>query len=516
MGELLELGQIFGGRYRVQRVIARGGMGAVYAAEQIATELPVAIKVLYPHILRSPDSIEKFELEAKVAGRVNSEHIVRVLDAGYDRTTRLPFLVMELLRGQELKSLVDKGGPLTLEATVEYIRQVARGLDRAHRHVNKDGNPKPIVHRDLKPENLFLTRRENGEPVVKILDFGLAKVLGDSAHVSQDVKGTPLFMAYEQAAGIELSPQTDIWSLGLTTFYLLTGRNYWRTASTPRSSMASLFGEILTLPLVSPSERVRELGGEPAWPSAFDAWFLRCLDRDPKMRFQGAGTAAAELVQALGTSGSATTGTTSSVPGLTRTVTGAAHLGATSPSQDLQRPSGSKTLPSGTRIVDEPPSSDVQLPMRWGSQRPSQPRRPPYLLTVSGALIFLALFWFGFARLKVRPDADQERSAERVTATPSEKPREAIASAAPRSVDALPTTAPSASADSAAPEPVAEPKKNSIAPPLRRTPKSERPPLEPLPAATSTEPAPEPTLERPPPPLPTPAEQLDPYSERYK
>lgn len=209
MEDLLESGHVFAGRYRVQRLIARGGMGAVYAAEQLATDLPVALKVLYPHILRSPDSIEKFQLEAKVAGRVNSEHIVRVFDAGYDRTTRLPFLVMELLRGQELKSLVDRGGPLSPEAVVEYIRQVASGLERAHRHMNRDGHHKPIIHRDLKPENLFLTRRESGEPVVKILDFGLAKVLGDSAHVSQDVKGTPLFMAYEQAAGVELCPETD-------------------------------------------------------------------------------------------------------------------------------------------------------------------------------------------------------------------------------------------------------------------------------------------------------------------
>lgn len=419
MGDLLEPGQIFGGRYRIQRLIARGGMGAVYAGEQIATELPVAVKVLYPHILRSTDSIEKFQLEAKVAGRVNSEHIVRVLDAGYDRTSRLPFLVMELLRGQELKSLVDKGGPLSLEAAVEYMRQVASGLDRAHRHVNRDGAAKAIIHRDLKPENLFLTRRENGEPVVKILDFGLAKVLGDSVHVSQDVKGTPLFMAYEQAAGLELSPETDIWSFGLTTFYLLTGRNYWKTASTPRSSMASLFAEILTLPLVSPTERIRELGSEPSWPPAFDAWFLRCLDRDPKMRFHGAAAAAAELSQALRTTGSA--GTLSSAPGLARTVSGVDHLGATSPSNNgPQSSSGSRTLPSGTRITDEVPSSDVNLPMRWGSQRPKS-RRASYPWAILGALAFGGVFWLGFSVLRVRNNAPRaEQTSPSVAILPRE------------------------------------------------------------------------------------------------
>jgi serine/threonine protein kinase len=516
--DLLESGHVFAGRYRVQRLIARGGMGAVYAAEQLATDLPVALKVLYPHILRSPDSIEKFQLEAKVAGRVNSEHIVRVFDAGYDRTTRLPFLVMELLRGQELKSLVDRGGPLSPEAVVEYIRQVASGLERAHRHMNRDGHHKPIIHRDLKPENLFVTRRESGEPVVKILDFGLAKVLGDSAHVSQDVKGTPLFMAYEQAAGVELCPETDIWSLGLTTFYLLTGRNYWKTASTPRSSMASLFGEILTLPLVTPTERIRELGAEPNWPPAFDAWFLRCLDRDPKMRFHSAKLAAAELAQALGAP--AGTGTTSSVPGLARTVAGTNHLGATSPSGDLLRPTGSRTLPSGTQLSDENPSSDpvsseVELPMRWGSQRPEKRRTRP-LPALLGGVALIALFWLGFTGLgPPRAQGSDPASAHPQTATPA--PTE--------SAQPAPAPAPKAPPAEAAlvPSVNAEPAPLPSEPPAKEE-KSERPVRKSSPVAPSAAPrqqkpseTPSPETETTPPPVPAPSRPApDPYSERYK
>ncbi len=518
MEDLLESGHVFAGRYRVQRLIARGGMGAVYAAEQLATDLPVALKVLYPHILRSPDSIEKFQLEAKVAGRVNSEHIVRVFDAGYDRTTRLPFLVMELLRGQELKSLVDRGGPLTPEAVVEYIRQVASGLERAHRHMNRDGNHKPIIHRDLKPENLFLTRRENGEPVVKILDFGLAKVLGDSAHVSQDVKGTPLFMAYEQAAGVELCPETDIWSLGLTTFYLLTGRNYWKTASTPRSSMASLFGEILTLPLVTPTERIRELGAEPNWPPAFDAWFLRCLDRDPKMRFHSAKAAAIELAQALGAQ--AGSGTTSSAPRLGRTVAGTDHLGATSPSGDLARPTGDRTLPSGTQLSDETQSSgssDVELPMRWGSRRPEEKRARP-LPMILGGLAVIALFWLGFTGLGPPRPEDPEPSPRPQTATPA--PTENAQPAPPPTPTAPAAEAALIPSVSAEPSPAPLPSE-----PLAKKEKTERPvrksstiaPSAPPPQQKPSETPPPETETAPPTPVPAPSRPLpDPYSERYK
>src|SRR5262249_20605287 len=143
---------------------------------------------------------------------------------------------------------------------VAYVRQVASALDKAHGYVDRDGARRPIVHRDLKPENLFLTHRETGEPVVKILDFGIAKVLSDSTKVSQEVRGTPLYMAYEQATAGHISPQTDIWALGLVTFYLLTARCYWRTANSPEASLTQLFGEVLSLPIDPASQRAREIG----------------------------------------------------------------------------------------------------------------------------------------------------------------------------------------------------------------------------------------------------------------
>ncbi len=296
---LLEPGQLFAGRYRIERMLAKGGMGALFVAEQIATELPVAVKVLWPHILGTKDAVEKFQLEAKVAARVQSEQIVRVLDAGFDETTQLPFLVMELLKGDTLEHVVERSGPLSPATTVNYMRQVAIGLDMAHNHIGKDGVRRAIVHRDLKPENLFLTHRQNGEPVVKILDFGIAKVVTDTTNLSQEIRGTPLYMAFEQAAGKAVSPQTDVWALGLISYFLLTGRTYWNTPQNEHGSMSSLLAEIINLPIDAPSERWDPGAPQPAWLSAFDAWFLRCVNRDPDARFASAGQAIDALAVAL-------------------------------------------------------------------------------------------------------------------------------------------------------------------------------------------------------------------------
>jgi serine/threonine protein kinase len=236
MFDILEPDQIFAARYRIQRFLAKGGFGAVYAAEQIDTEAKVALKVLWPNVLETKAAMEQFSLEARVASRIGSEHVVRVFDVGAD----------------------------------------------------------------AKPENLFLTRRENGEPLVKILDFGLAKVLSASAHTSRELKGTPLFMAFEQAAVAPVTPQTDIWALGLIAFYLLTGRIYWMSANTGESPFSRLFTEVLSTPLDPPSERARAIGCDVALPAGFDEWFDRCVNRDAALRFETAGECATELSRLLG------------------------------------------------------------------------------------------------------------------------------------------------------------------------------------------------------------------------
>lgn len=292
-------GQLIAGRYRLERVLARGGHGVVFVAEQLATDARVALKILSPALLDSDETRRRFELEAKVAGRVGSDFIVRVLDAGVDPSTGLAFLAMELLQGESLAQTVEKNGPLSHLEVGTCILQVAQGLDKAHGHMTRDGEAAPIVHRDLKPENLFLTQRDDGERITKILDFGIAKVVRQWGANSRTIQGSPLYVAHEQLTGGAVSPRTDVWALGLVAFFLLTGRSYWLSAQHPELDVTAVLSEVVHMPLIAPSARAVELGIEATWSAAFDDWFLRCVQRTPHERFASAGEAAEALFQAL-------------------------------------------------------------------------------------------------------------------------------------------------------------------------------------------------------------------------
>lgn len=272
-------------------------MGAIFEVEHTATERRVALKLLFPHIMSVASARSKFELEAKISARVNSPYIVEVLDAGFDEASKSPFLVMELLDGQTLADRVHEHGPLEVDEALRLLEHVAAGLDAAHAYREASGAPKPIVHRDLKPENLFLARQHDGSIIAKILDYGIAKMLGDTNNVSQEVRGTPMFMAFEQITAGSLSPQTDVWAFGLIAYHMLTGARYWRSGGDQEeSNLQALFAEILTLPLAAPSARLREQNVSIELPAAFDAWLLRCIDREASQRFPSAGAA----VEALG------------------------------------------------------------------------------------------------------------------------------------------------------------------------------------------------------------------------
>ena len=297
---MLDSGTLIAGRYAIVSPLASGGSGLVYAATDRTTEKRVAIKVLGPHVLHERAAREKLRLEAIVAGRVESEHIVQVSDAGVDARTGFPFLVMELLKGHDLQHWVEQQGPLDEATALEFLRQVALGLDKAHSWKDAENHPAPIVHRDLKPENLFLTHREDGTPLLKILDFGLAKVLSGSATLSNEVRGTPLYMAPEQLLQAPVTPATDIWAIGLIAFFLLTGKCYWKSGQSNNAVLHAVLKEVVDGPTASPRTRLGEFGIDIELPQAFDAWFLRCVNLEPARRFQTAGDAARALAVALG------------------------------------------------------------------------------------------------------------------------------------------------------------------------------------------------------------------------
>ena len=296
---MLQSGTLIGNRYEVESPLASGGSGLVFSATDRTTEKRVAVKVLGPHLLHERAAREKLRLEAIVAGRVESEHIVQVSDAGVDVATGVPFIVMELLKGQNLQEHVEQQGPLEPSVAVEYLRQVASGLDKAHGWKDRDARAAPIVHRDLKPENLFLTHREDGSPVIKILDFGLAKVLSASATLSSEVKGTPLYMAPEQLSQAQITPATDIWALGLVAFYFLSAKSYWLTGQDERAILPAVIKEVTDGAKCPASARLRELAVVLELPLAFDDWFATCLNPDPNQRYRSAGEAVRALAQAL-------------------------------------------------------------------------------------------------------------------------------------------------------------------------------------------------------------------------
>jgi eukaryotic-like serine/threonine-protein kinase len=257
-------------------------MGVVYEVEHVHTGQRLALKLMS---FRPGVSADRFKREARAITRVRSEHVVQVTDAGVaPELGGAPFLVMELLEGADLARVSDdRASPA--EAVVEWLRQVARALTKAHEA--------GIVHRDLKPENLFLTQREDGSPLVKILDFGVAKVAAESSALttSGSILGTPRYMAPEQtdSRGAPVTHRADLYALGLIAFKLLTGRMYWRDGS-----LAQLLAQILADPMPPASERGAALG------PPFDAWFERACCREPERRFASAATQVEALATALG------------------------------------------------------------------------------------------------------------------------------------------------------------------------------------------------------------------------
>ena len=286
-------GTVFAARYRVVRRIAMGGMGAVYEVTHLETERRLALKVMLPHIVQSAEMRERFRREARVAATVESEHIVDVLDAGVDDATGMPFLVMELLRGEELSQTLKRVGRLGPIETITILHQTSLALDKTHRA--------SIVHRDLKPENLFLTEREDGQPRVKVLDFGIAKLLAEGSTQDPGTRslGTPLYMAPEQfRAGQPISAATDLYALGMIAYTMLVGASYWAEEAKDSSNVFMFAGSVMAGARQPPTERARKLGVE--LPPAFDAWFARATAMAASDRFPAASVAVAALAEALG------------------------------------------------------------------------------------------------------------------------------------------------------------------------------------------------------------------------
>jgi len=267
-------GEVLAGKYAVDRVAGSGGMGVVVVATHVDLGERVAIKFLLPEALKSAEAVARFSREARAAFRIRSEHVARVIDVG-QLQGGLPYMVMEYLDGSDLDALVQDHGKLPIKDSVEYILQACEAVAEAH--------TLGIIHRDLKPSNLFLTRRRDGSPCIKVLDFGLSKVgvhiepprRGGLVTGTRQMLGSPLYMPPEQMLSPrDVDVRSDIWSLGAILFELLTAQPPFIADSLPELQGRVLGG--VPRPLASL---------RPDAPQGLEAIIEKCLQKDRSQRF---------------------------------------------------------------------------------------------------------------------------------------------------------------------------------------------------------------------------------------
>ncbi len=277
------LGRVVADRYEIISLIGEGGMGRVYRAIQRSLDRPVAVKFVHTHVLETKEAVARFMVEAKAASRLNHPNVVAVYDFG----TVTPvgsdfFLAMEYIAGHTLSSLLSANVTLPISRVVSLIVQVLAGLGEAHHQ--------GIAHRDVKPENIMLETRRSGEEVVKVIDFGVARIaaLPKSARVTMagQVFGTPSYMAPEQALAREAGPSADLYSVGVMLFELLTGQLPFQQEALPDLLKAHVCSERPNPSEVAPHRNI---------PPALAALCMRAMAIDPKDRFADATTFAKEL-----------------------------------------------------------------------------------------------------------------------------------------------------------------------------------------------------------------------------
>ncbi|HEY6727121.1 MAG TPA: serine/threonine-protein kinase [Polyangiaceae bacterium] len=215
----VRVGDVIAERYRVEAVLGAGAMGVVVAARHIELDDPVAIKFLAQDLVSSPHALGRFHREARAAAKIKHEHVIRVYDVGRS-ASGVPYLVMERLDGCDLATLLDREGPLPLAESLRYVREACAGIGEAHRL--------GIVHRDIKPSNLFCVRHADARRSVKVLDFGISKLIEPAPDGSitgtASLLGSPSYMSPEQMrAPNRVDHRTDIWSLGVVLYELSTG-----------------------------------------------------------------------------------------------------------------------------------------------------------------------------------------------------------------------------------------------------------------------------------------------------
>lgn len=280
---MVGVGDVLAGKYRVEQVLGKGGMGYVVAAMHTQLDQRVAVKFMVPELCEHPEAVARFLREARAAVRIRSEHVARVLDVGtMDDGT--PYMVMEFLWGRDLATELEEVKQLAVSQAADYVLQACEALAEAHAY--------GIVHRDLKPANLFLTRRPDGSAQIKVLDFGISKAATDQAApasesltASQSLIGSPHYMSPEQVRRPKtVDSRSDIWALGVILHELISGDRPFG-GDTPMSVLAAVVSD--------PAPRLRDL--RPELSVGVEKVILRCLEKEPANRY----ASVADLASAL-------------------------------------------------------------------------------------------------------------------------------------------------------------------------------------------------------------------------
>jgi eukaryotic-like serine/threonine-protein kinase len=275
----MQSGAALAGRYRIERLISRGGMGAVFEATQLGLDRAVAIKLLLPALSRDEKMRERFRREARSAASLRHPNIIQIYDYGI--SDHGPYIVMELARGKSLRHLLNKGA-LEIRLSVDLMGQICSALAAAHSAT--------IIHRDLKPDNIIVEEQPDGQILAKVLDFGIAKMREaqpdeEGANLTgANIIGSPAYMSPEQSLGTTLDARSDIYSLGIVLYEMLAG-------STPFGKGAP--GALLTHQINTPPPPLTAT--RPEIPAAVESVVMKALAKDREARF----TSATQFAQAL-------------------------------------------------------------------------------------------------------------------------------------------------------------------------------------------------------------------------
>lgn len=361
---VIEVGEVLAGKYRVEAVLGQGGMGVVVKAHHLQLEEPVAIKMMLAAAAADPDAVARFVREARAAARLQSAHVARVSDVGTFADGRA-YMVMEYLEGSDLTGVLETSGPLPITEAVDYVLQAGEALAEAH--------SLGIVHRDLKPSNLFLTRRRDRTPHIKVLDFGISKIARSAAAGERTMTetsalmGTPLYMSPEQMTSArDVDARADIWALGVVLYELLTGELPFVADTLPQ-----ICAMVLQAP--APALRLRR----PDAPAELEATLQRCLQKRPGDRFQTMAEMALALERFAGPHGRASLERTLALAG-----------GDSLPAY--------RSVPPQTMSGAVPGATPAPTHSAWGDTKPPLPKRrslfwvaaPLVLFGVGGAAAF--------------------------------------------------------------------------------------------------------------------------------